>query len=174
MMTDTPLETLAYTLTPADALAYETLPRELAGWRSALLVVWLGVAGGSVAWLPAELIGPEWGWRFWLIGLGLVGVAYGIAAVAMTLTARRRARRRIPGPLAVELRRWGDHLEIERAGQRSFVAYETIAAVTVADAHVFVVAPPEVLIIPLRAFPDRAAMLVFGETVDRSSQQSAI
>lgn len=173
MMADTPLETLNYTLTSADALAYEMLPRDLVGWRRWLLLVWLGAAGSLVAWLPADLVGPEWGWRFWLFAVGFVGIAYGLASLAMTLDARRRARHRIPGPIAVELRQWGDHLDIERAGQRRFVAYETINAVIVAEAHVFIVVRPDVLIVPLFAFPGHPEMVAFGEAVDRLSQQSA-
>ena len=52
MMTQ-PLPTLSYSLTPADALAYELLPRELTGWRKWLLLVWLAAAGGLLACRPS-------------------------------------------------------------------------------------------------------------------------
>lgn len=167
-----PRLTLAYTLTPPDTLAYEALPREMRGWRKWLLLVWLGACGGLIAFLPPELIGPEWGWRFWLAALVLVGLAYGIATVVMTLATHRRARRRIAAPIAVSLEQWGDHLAVDQAGRKTMAAYETIAAVTIGDEHVFIDAPPEVIIVPLRAFTNREEMAAFGEDVDRLSRQS--
>lgn len=168
-----PILTLIYTLTTADALAYEALPREMVGWRKWLLLVWLAVAGGSVAFLPAEWIGPEWGWRFWLIALALVGLAYAIATVVMTLATRRRARRRIPAPMVATLEQWGDHLALTIGERQLFIAYETIADVAIGKAHVFVTAPPEVLIVPLTAFADRDEMRAFGEDIDRQSREAA-
>ena len=167
-----PLLTLTYTLITADALAYEALPREMVGWRKWLLLVWLAVAGGSVAFLPAEWIGPEWGWRFWLIALVLVGLAYAIATVVMTLATHRRARHRVPTPTVATLEQWGDHLAVTIGERQLFVAYETIAAVTIGKAHVFITAPPEMLIVPLTAFADRDEMLAFGEDIDRQSREA--
>lgn len=167
-----PLLTLTYTLTTADALAYEALPREMVGWRKWLLLVWLAAAGGSVAFLPAEWIGPEWGWRFWLIALVLVGFAYAIATVVMTLATHRRARRRIPAPTVVSLEQWGDHLTAHSGERQLSIAYETIAAVTIGKAHVFITAPPEALIVPLTAFADRDEMLAFGEGIDLKSREA--
>lgn len=167
-----PLLTLTYTLTTADALVYEALPREMVGWRKWVLLVWLAAAGGMVAFLPGEWIGPEWGWRFWLIALVLVGVAYGVATAAMTLAMRRRARRRIPAPMVVTLEQWGDHLAVSISGRQLFVAYESIADVAIAKAHIFITAPPEALIVPLTAFADRDEMVEFGEHIDRLSHDA--
>lgn len=167
-----PLLTLTYTLTTADALAYEALPREMVGWRKWLLLVWLAAAGGMVAFLPAEWIGPEWGWRFWLIALLLVGIAYAIATVVMTLATRRRARRRIPAPAVVTLEQWGDHLALTIGERQQFVAYETLADVAIGKAHVFVTAPPQVLIVPLTAFADRDELVAFGEDIDLKSREA--
>ncbi|WP_439599780.1 hypothetical protein [Devosia sp.] len=167
-----PLLTLTYTLTTADALAYEALPRELIGWRKWLLLVWLAVAGGLVAFLPVEWIGPEWGWRFWLAALVLVGLAYGVATLVMTLATHRRARRRVPAPMVVTLQQWGDHLAVTTAERQLFVAYETIADVAIGKAHVFITAPPEALIVPLSAFADRDEMVAFGDHVDRLSREA--
>jgi hypothetical protein len=167
-----PILTLTYTLTTADALAYEALPREMVGWRKWLLLVWLALAGGSVAFLPTEWIGPEWGWRFWLIALALVGLAYAIATVVMTLATNRRARRRIPAPAVVTLEQWGDHLALTIGERQQFVAYETIADVAIGKAHIFITAPPEGLIVPLTAFTDRDGMVAFGEDIDLRSREA--
>ncbi len=167
-----PLLTLTYTLTTADALAYEALPREMVGWRKWLLLVWLAVAGGMVAFLPAEWIGPEWAWRFWLIALLLVGITYAIATVVMTLATKRRARHRIPAPAVVTLEQWGDHLALTIGERQQFVAYETLADVAIGKAHVFITAPPQVLIVPLTAFADRDELVAFGEDIDLKSREA--
>ena len=168
-----PLLTLTYTLTTADALAYEALPRELVGWRKWLLLVWLAVAGGLVAFLPAEWVGPEWGWRFWLAALVLVGIAYGLATAVMTLTRHRRARRRVPASSVVTLEQWGDHLAVTIGGRQQFIAYETIADVAIGKSHVFITAPPEALIVPRSAIAERDENTAFGADIDRLSHQAA-
>jgi len=167
-----PLLTLSYALTPADALAYESLPREMIGWRKWALLIWLGASGGSVAFLPPDWVGPEWSWRFWLAALVLIAGGYGLAAAAVNPSARWRARRRAPPPAFAGVRPWGDHLAVDRDGHKSFAAYETIAAVTITDAYVFIDVPPEVILVPIRAFADRAEMVAFGEDVDRRSSES--
>jgi hypothetical protein len=172
-MTTEPLLTLSYTLTPADALAYETLPREMIGWRKWALLLWLAGMGGVVAFLPHEWVGPEGGWRFWVIGLALVGVAYAVATLAMTLARHARARRRVPAPVTMVVERWGDHLAIDTAGSRGFIAWETVAAVNATATHVFINAPPQVVIIPLSAFEDAQEMAAFARDIDRLSQDSA-
>jgi len=171
-MADTPLETLTYTLTPADALAYETLPRERTGWRSAVRLVWLGGCGGLVAFVPADWTGPEWGWRFWLIALLFVGIAYIAALLAMRLAAEARAHHRIAAPVEVTLKQWDDHLAVRLGGISSIIAYEAIAGVSIGREHVFVVAPPLVLIVPRLAFADPLQMRAFGEEIDRKSRES--
>jgi len=172
-MTSAPLLTLGYTLAPADALAYETLRRELVGWRKWLLLVWLGGAAGLVAFLPPDWVGPEWGWRFWLAALLLVGVAYALATAVMTAAAHLRARRRLSVPVAATLAQWGDHLEATLGGRPSFVAYETIANVVVGQRHVFVQFGRDVLIVPERAFGSHHDMVAFGEEIDRLSREAA-
>lgn len=168
-----PLLTLTYTLTPADALAYEALPRELRGWRKWALLLWLASMGAVLTLLPRDWVGPEGGWRFWVIGLALVGLAYGIATVVMTLASHAQARRRMPASVAVTLEQWGDRLAIDADGRRSVIAWETIAGVTLGKAHVFIDAPPAVLIVPARAFADMAAMSAFAADVDRLSHDAA-
>lgn len=172
-MAGEPLVTLSYTLTSADALAYETLPRELTGWRRWLFLLWMIGAGIVLALLPEDWVGPDWGWRFILIGVALVGLAWLLAAATMTLARHRAARRRLPRPQSVELRQWGDHLEVVTDGRQAVIAYETIAAVTTTATHVFINAPPAVIIVPARAFEEPAEMQTFGADVDRLSQASA-
>jgi len=153
-----PLRVYEYTLTPADALAYETLPRPLGGWRFALLAIWLATSGAVLALLPEAWIGPEGGWLFWLVGLVLLGIAAAIAVGVMSLATHLRARRLVPAPRQMRVEEWGDHFSIASEGRTSHIAYETINVAIVGVAHLFVVAKPDVLIIPEHAFADRTEM----------------
>jgi hypothetical protein len=153
-----PLRVYEYTLTPADALAYETLPRALGGWRFALLAIWLASSGAVLALLPEAWIGPEGGWLFWLVGGLLLCVAAVVAIGVMTLATHRRARRLVPVARLMRVEEWGDHFSIATEGRTSAIAYETINVAIVGTAHLFVVAGPDVLIIPERAFADPSEM----------------
>jgi hypothetical protein len=163
-----PLRTYSYTLTTADALAWEARPRELAGWRAGLLIVWLGAAGGGpLAFLPADWVGPQWGLRFWLWGLGLVGIAWLIAAAAITLAAHRRARRRIPAPIAMHVEEWGDHFAVTAgSAPPRVIAHETIAKAIATPTHVFLAVPPDVVIIPASAFTDEGEMQALAALIE--------
>ena len=153
-----PLRVYEYTLTPADALAYETLPRTLGGWRFALLAIWLAASGGVLAVLPEAWIGPEGGWLFWLVGIVLLGIAAAVAIGVMTLATNLRARRLVPAPRLMRVEEWGDHFSIATEGRSSAIAYEAINVAIVGAAHLFVVTKPDVLIIPEHAFADRTEM----------------
>ena len=162
-----PLHVLSFTLTRADALAFETLPREIQGWRLALLIVWIGLAGAAVSLLPPDWVSEENGWLFWawMAGLGLI--QYGLAVFAMTLLAHRRAALRLPGPAAVELHDHVDHLEWRENGRPSYVAPETIAQVITTPRHLFVRVEGQALIVPVRAFEDADEMMAYAAALER-------
>ena len=149
-----PVATYRYTLTRKDALAWEGLSRELRGWRRLLFLVWLGLAGFELALVPPDWIGDDYGWRFWLALLALVGLNWLIARLVVMLGRHLRAMRRIPASVEVELEEWGDHLTV-RIGERNIVlAYEAVATTTLTATHLFIHAPPEVVIVPISAFAD--------------------
>jgi hypothetical protein len=162
-----PLQHLSFTLTRADALAYEQLHRELRGWRLVLWYIWIGLAGAVVAMLPEDWVGEEGGWRFWGIAAACGLVQYGLAVLAMSLCRYWRAARRLPHPVAVEMRDEGDHLEWREAGVPVLVAPETISTVIVTAAHAFICIGSQVLILPARAFENRLDMAAFAEDLER-------
>lgn len=164
-----PLQRYAFVLTRADALAYETLPRELMGWRRILLILWVGSGGMVVAFLPEGWVGSEGGWRFWALFLTSLAVQYGLAMVAMTASAYRRAARRMPRPSEVTMLDHFDHLEWRENGVVSVIACETIGPVIETSTHLFVHAGGRVLILPLRAFGSPSEMSAFASELDRRS-----
>jgi len=142
------IRTLRYTLTRADAIAYES-SRPLLSWRKWAFLLWLSSAGMVLAALPEDWIV---GWRFWVLGALLVGVNYLVAMMVMTLDSYRRAARRVPQPVAVEMEEWDNHLVVRSDGSIRRLAYENIAAAVLTTGHLFIHAPPDVVIVPNGAF----------------------
>lgn len=168
-----PIETLYYTLTRADALAWEAQPREMRGWRKALFLVWLGLAGVWLALLPPALVGDRGDWRFWALGAALAGLHWLIAAGVMTLATHLRAGRRVPHPLPVQLDIWGDHLTVRIGNRLAVFADELTAAATLTATHLFIIAPPEVLIVPLTVFDSRAAAAALVARIEAAGRDPA-
>ncbi|MCX5580247.1 hypothetical protein [Kaistia terrae] len=164
-----PFSRYSFMLTRADALAYETLSREIIGWRRILLFVWIGLGGMVVAFLPENWVGDEGGWRFWALFLTSIAIQYGLAVVAMTASAYYRAARRLPNPVAVTMLDQVDHLEWQEQGVNSLVASETIGPVIETLTHLFVCVGDRVLILPLHAFGSRSEMAAFANELDRRS-----
>ncbi len=168
-----PEQTLTYTLSASDALAWETRPRELRGWGRMLFLLWLGFAGFILFLVPQEWVGPEGGLRFYLWLVGLIGVQWGLAALAMTAVARLRAQRRIPGAPIVRLDVYPDRL-VERRdlAEPVVITPDRIANVLLFPGHVIVATVRDVVIIPARAFADAAAMDGFAKRWDRLSREA--
>lgn len=162
-----PLRTLTFTLTRADALAYEALPREITGWRLVALLVWIGLAGAAVAQFPTEWVGEEGGWRFWALMMTGSLIQYGLATLAMTAHTHWRAARRRPQPSQVDVFDHGDRLAWREGGDTDLVSSEAIGDVITTPTHTFVPASGRVLILPLRAFLDRNQMIAFAAELER-------
>lgn len=164
-----PFRRLSFMLTRADAVAHETLPREIVGWRLILLFIWIGLGGMAVAMLPEDWVGAEGGWRFWAFIAGSGFAQYGLAMVGMYLFRYWRAARRLRRPVAVEMLDHIDHLEWREDGVPSFVSPETISAIITTPAHAFLRVGGRVLILPARAFASRHEMTAFAEELERRS-----
>lgn len=173
MMTDKPAATLTYTLTLADAQAWERLPRELKGWGFVTLLCWVGSVGGLAAFLPTSIIGDDWGYGFFAAMAVLGGAAWGVAILARQLAGEIRAWRRAGRDLRVKLRQWNDHLEVDEGGKRRRVGYDEVSTVSIGDSHVFIATGAGVLIVPERAFRSQARMQAFGQELKRLLKQSA-
>ncbi|WP_395812987.1 hypothetical protein [Devosia sp.] len=162
-----PLQTLAFTLTRADALAYE-LSRPLGGWRRWVLLIWLGLAGAWVAVLPEPWVE---GWRFWVLGALAIGAHYLLATLALNLLARGRAARRVPTRLLTTLEIWGDYLTQQRGSDNLLVSLDAIAATSLTPTHLFIQVPPEVLILPRTAFKDPSGPEALAALIDAAGKE---
>lgn len=163
-----PLAVYRYRMTVADALAYERLPGEWTGWQKAAMLLPVMAIGALAGFLEDEL--GVWWWAA-VAGLLLIWAAIGLAVHNCRI--HRRARRRAAREGEVEVEEWGGHLAIRSAAGEVYVADETIGKVLVGDGHVFVLYGGGPLIVPLRAFQERALMQAFGAALDRRSEAAA-
>lgn len=163
------LPDLRFVLTAADAEAYERLPGEPGGWTKLLLVASLAAAGGLFGFLDDQPAPVR-------IGVAAAAVAIWGAAVwairRLRIARNARAVARRGGGMTVEDR--GDGLAVASASGGRMLADAEIGRVLLGDRHVFVLhRGGDPLILPLRAFPDRAAMVAFAEEIDRRSAAAA-
>jgi hypothetical protein len=165
---NSPIRTLSYSLTRADALAYKLLKHELTGWEKFRLLVFVGCGGLIVGLMPDNLSPAVW----WTIAAGVLGL-FGVLAIVWTNVSVRRQAAAIPMPEgAVELEEWGDHLAEKSAKGVRSVAFERIAQVIRTDAHIFIREGAAPLIIPKTAFNDDEDMRVFAEAIDKASDRA--
>jgi hypothetical protein len=144
-----------YRLDWRDALAWESLPHEMRGWRKGVMLLWLAGAGIALAALPEAVAGAEGSVQYYAMLVGLLTVQYGIATAALTGARYLRARRRFAQPVQVRLEFWGDHLVESRsdlAGPQVIVP-EYCGVFIATPSHMFVpYLRDQVLIVPVSAF----------------------
>lgn len=158
------LSVLRFSLTPADALAYERLPGELSGRAKVSLIVSLASVGGFYGFVE------DWpaAWRYGVTAL-LVLAWLGAAMAIRTVLMRRRAKALAVRDGDVEIEEWYDHLAVRTASGTRVLAIETIGKVLVGEGYVFILHHGGPTVVPLRAFEDAEAMRAFGEVLERRS-----
>lgn len=151
-----------YRLEPADALAFESLPRELAGWRLIAYTGWMASAGWVLALLPESLVGSPWDWRFVVAGGVLVGAFWLASHGWRNLLARWRAHRRLSRAVFAELVEFDDCLrETINGATRDMTATE-IGIVHVLPDMIVVESRRHAILVPASAFDDADDMATFA------------
>lgn len=169
----TPMSVLHYRLTRADALAWETLPREMKGLRTLAFYFWLGCSGAALAALPQSLAGNWPSLRFALMALAMLAL-FGAAWIALgRILSHWRAGRRVPEPQQWTLEDWPDRLVARGAGGTMSVTAADISGLLRTPSHVFVgLGGGDVLIVPADAFPDTGSCQRFVERWDIASRNA--
>ena len=150
----------SFLLRRADALAWEHLPNRMNGFQRFLLMTWLISAAFWPLVLP--LGGPASSGAALLEVLAFFLLHLGLAVVVLAVWARLRAKRRIPVPVEAQLEDLGESL-VWTMGRRPprLLAPEAIRQVRLGPDHVFVEAPPELIIIPRPVFGTAQAAEAF-------------
>ncbi|MEO6014192.1 MAG: hypothetical protein ABIQ30_11500 [Devosia sp.] len=153
-MAEDPLRTTTFTLTRADALAYEQVAGHMSPLGVLALLLWLGVCG-AVAWLiPADWAGPALGFSFSLLASILIAIGYVLVLIGIAARHYWRAGQRIPRPLEITLTEWPNRLSATGAGFPAEIKFTDIRESILARDNLFLVTDDGVLILPRRAFPE--------------------
>src|SRR3954469_24246958 len=156
-MPDEPLRTTTFTLTRADALAYEQALGRLTPLGTLALLCWLGLWGGAALLLPADWAGPRLGWAFNVLVSVLVGVAYVLALLLMAVRQWGRARGRLKRPVEVTLTEWPDRLDLISVGMPRSVGLGDIRRSVLTRTHLFLDIDDGAIILPRRGFKEEGA-----------------
>lgn len=141
-----------YRLEPADALAYESLPRELGGWRQIAFMAWMASAGAVLAALPESVVGSPWEWRLIAAGAATVAIFWLASLAWRRLLARWRAHRRLPRAVMAELAEFDDRLRETIDGVPREMAAGEIGVVHVLPTLIVVESRWHAILVPATAF----------------------
>src|SRR5437868_15383711 len=110
-MPDEPLRTTTFTLTRADALAYEQATSRLTPLGVLALICWLGLWGAIAAFIPAEWAGPRLGLTASFLVVIVIAIAYVLALLPVAFRQWLAARRRVRRPHEITVSEWPERLD---------------------------------------------------------------
>ncbi len=165
-MPDEPLRTTTFTLTRADALAYEQAAGRLTPLGTLALLCWLGLWGAAALLLPDDWAGPRLGWAFSVLVSVLVAIAYVLALLLIAIRQWWRARARLKRPVEVTLSEWPDKLDLVSVGMPREVAFGDIRRSVLTRTHLFLDADDGVIMLPRRAFKEEGAIEDLSRRID--------
>lgn len=164
-MPSEPLRTTTYTLTRADALAFEQASSRLTPLGTMALVLWL-ILCGSAAWLiPADWSGFHFGWSFSILVSVLIAIGYVLVLLGLSFRQWWRAGRRLRRPQEVTLTEWPERLEIIATGLMPELRFAEIRESILDRAHLFLIADSGVLIVPRTAFAEEGVVEALADRI---------
>ncbi|MEQ1770059.1 MAG: hypothetical protein ABL879_09485 [Devosia sp.] len=149
-----PLRTTTFTLTRADALAYERYARPM-GWRRVVgLAIWLALAWPILWLIPDNWSGTPMMPTFWALAAVLLAINYTLAMIVWAIGDMRRARRRVHSAHDVVLEEFAESVSVTGAGIPRYLKFADDRVSVTTESHLFVGTGPNAVIIPRRAFID--------------------
>ena len=169
-MADEPIRITTFTLTRADALAYEQASSRLNPLATMALVLWLGLCG-SAAWLiPPDWAGSRLGWSFSILVSVLIAIGYVLVLIVMSFRQWWRAGQRLRRPQEITLSEYREKLDIIGGGLPRELPLLEIRESILARAHLFLVSDNGVLIIPRNAFQEEGAVEALADRIAGKSK----
>ncbi len=153
-MPDEPLRTTTFTLTRADALAYEQASSRFNPLGMMALVLWLGLCGAAAWLLPPDWAGAHLGWSFSILVSICIAIGYVLVLLGVAFRQWWRAGRRLRRPQEVTITEWSDRLEITGAGLPRELALADVRESILTRTHLFLVGDNGVLMLPRNGFPE--------------------
>lgn len=144
-----------FTLSRADALAWETRPRELSAHEKLILFSLIALGGATYGATEERL--PVWFLLLHPIAQFalIAGVGFALWRLGLRGAAYLRAARRSPALCRFE--DCGDHFTYAEGARTRQITPESVLAVTATDRHIVLSTPDLAVLLPLTAFPDRKA-----------------
>ena len=157
-MPDEPLHTTTFTLTRADALAYEQAASRLTPLGVIALICWLGLWGAGALFIPPDWAGARLSLTSSLLVSVFVAMAYVLALLLIAFRQWLRARRRFRRPIEVTVSEWPDRLDLVGTGRLAPVGFADIRRSILSRTHLFLDTDEDVVILPRRAFPEEGTI----------------
>jgi hypothetical protein len=169
-----PLLTTTFTLTRADALAWERQARRPSLARTTLFLLWLAL-GIAIAWLlPDAWAGTPTTPAFWALAAVLISILYVLAMIAFTIGDMRRARRRIRRPHDLTIEEYPDHLAVTGTGIPRTLRFAEAGGPIVTRTHLFIGQGDDLVILPRRAFPEEESFEALAARLTAAALAAAV
>jgi hypothetical protein len=169
-----PLRTTTFTLTSADALAYEQAIARLGALGTLALIVWLGLCGMAALLVPPDWVGLHLSWTFDLIVAVLVAIGGVLALLVMATRQWQRARKRLRRPIELQLEEWPERLELSGSGLPRSVHYAEIRRVLLTRTHLVLETDGEPVILPRRGFPEEGSLEALAARIEKAPKPAAV
>lgn len=153
-----PLHTTTFTLTRADALAYEQAAGRLTPLGVLALLCWLGLFGALAMFIPPDWAGPRLSLTANVLISIFVATGYVMALLVLAVRQWLAARRRLRRPVEITVGEWPDRLDIASLGLPRTLPFAEVRRVILTRTHLLLETDAEPLIIPRRAFPEEGSI----------------
>jgi hypothetical protein len=173
-MPDEPLRTTTYTLTTADALAYEQAASRMTPLGVLALLLWLGLWGAAAMLIPPDWVGPRLGWSFSALVAILVCIAYVMALILIAVRQWLRARHRIKRPIEQTVAEWPDRLEFTGGGMPRTLNFPDVRRTILTRTHLLLEADEDVLIVPRRAFAEEGSIEDLAQRIEATPRAAPV
>lgn len=165
-MADEPLSIASFTLSRADALAWEQARFAPSRLQVALFVLWLALCGSLAFLLPGDWFPSFAHWSLSAFVLIFAAIGAVLALIALSLAQWRAAARRFGRPVDLTITEWPGHLDIAGPdGSPALTRTLPLAAIrhaVLTPTHLFLDTADEtgagLVILPRAAFADPAAL----------------
>jgi hypothetical protein len=170
-MPDEPLRTTTFTLTRADALAYEQAASRLTPLGVLALICWLGLCGAIAMFIPTEWGGPRLGITSSLLIVVCIAMAYVLALLLIAVRQWWRARARAKRPYEVTIGEWPDRLDILSIGMPRTLSFADVRRSILTRTHLLIEADEETLILPRRAFAEVGTIEALAQRIEAAPRR---
>ncbi|HWA18139.1 MAG TPA: hypothetical protein VG757_04025 [Devosia sp.] len=149
-----PLHTITFTLTRADALAYERLASRPTLRAIILFLLAAALAGAGLYFAPDNWTGTYRDLGFWALAGLSFAILYVLAMIVQTIGQMRRARRRLRQPHDVTIEEHADRLDVSGLGIPRVLSFAEAGTPVVTQTHLFLGRGDDLVILPRHAFPE--------------------